>query len=359
MTSVVYYLPNIPDNSSTARYNHAKAISQFANSTVLITYLSKPPTEIAVRYDDVHVLKSDSPLVRAVQAKRITETSLNEADPGTGIYLTSFHYAPALSGWLSDHCWVLDVYDDPHQMIYRNPGTYHEISVRALVRILSRAARAVHTVHPATPHTFGKEKLYARNGATVDQINPRNLATDEGPLQGVYAGAKAGVKILIEGIAASSTDTTVDVYGAVDADNRRLATRLDVADQLNFHGQRAHEEVVDSIEQADVGFCLMTEKTDWYYAHPIKIGEYLAGGTIPIASAFPGVRQLTRDAGILIKPDPNEVTEALDTIATDDEIRHTLGERARERARTIDWRDERDWFAKQALLGTDCWRTGW
>jgi glycosyltransferase involved in cell wall biosynthesis len=126
---------------------------------------------------------------------------------------------------------------------------------------------------------------------------------------------------------------------------------------LNFHGPQPNKEVIDSIEQADVGFCLLTEETDWYYAHPIKIGEYLAGGTIPIASAFPGIQQLTRDAGILIKPDHNEVAEAIETIATDNELRHTLGERARERARALDWRDEREWFAKQALFGTDCWRS--
>jgi hypothetical protein len=98
MTAVAYYLPNIPDNPSTARYNHAVAIPDVADQAALITYPHEPPVAISSRYDSVRVLESEGIRRRASEATRFAEGFLSGSGDGDAIYLTTFHYAPALSG---------------------------------------------------------------------------------------------------------------------------------------------------------------------------------------------------------------------------------------------------------------------
>jgi len=353
MSCIAYYAPNVPDNPSTARYNHALAIAELADRSALITYRDKPARPVVGQYDAVKTVDAPGVQARAQQARTFADRFLDGSGADDGIYLTSFHYAPALSGWRSNSKWVVDVYDDPYQKIYRNPRSIHEIGVRLLGRMLDRADRAVHTVHPTTPHTFGKKQFFAVNGADVSHIKPSGRADDSGSLQGVCAGVKGGMDVLLRGLSKSDVDIELNVYGSLSHSDRRLASKLNVEEKVIFHGERDHTEVVETIEKADVGFCLLPEKTDWYYAHPIKIGEYLAGGTIPIASAYPGIRQLVRDTGILVEYDSIAIAESLTLISEQPRLRKRLHNRSRHRAEAVNWHDEREWFAKQVLFGND------
>jgi glycosyltransferase involved in cell wall biosynthesis len=162
------------------------------------------------------------------------------------------------------------------------------------------------------------------------------------------AGTKDGVSVLIRALSRASVDIPVDVFGAVSEEEIELATRLKVMNQLMFHGEKDHSAVVSAIESADIGFCLLGNRLDWRYAYPIRIGEYLAGGTVPLASGFPGIRHLTRDASVLVKYDPDALAEAIESI-TNDSWRRRLQSRARERAEEVSWNSERKWFAKQVM----------
>lgn len=353
MTSVAYYLPNIPDNASMARYNHALGIPKQAKRAALITYPEEPPKAVAKHYDRVHILDHAGVRDRAAEARRVGEEFLDGKRCDDALFLTTFHYAPALAGWRIEHDWILDVYDDPHQLRYHNGLSVHQLSVWALTRILQRADRAIHTVSPLTPHTFGQEQFFAVNGANVSTIEPLRSPDPSGSLRGVCAGVKGGCEFLLRGITHSDADVHLDVFGTVPESDRALSTELGLSNKITFHGVRDHSKVVERIQAADVGFCLFPDNTDWYYAHPIKIGEYLAGGTIPIASAYPGIRQLTRDSGMLVEYDPGAVAEALTELHERPELRDQLKARCRQRAESINWREEREWFAKQALFGSD------
>jgi glycosyltransferase involved in cell wall biosynthesis len=351
MKRVAYYLPNIPANPSTARYNHAVEVTDLADQATLITYPESPPEGIADRFSTVHVLESNGIRNRAIEARDIADTFLGEFNQRDAVYLTSFHYAPALSCRLSDNLWVVDVYDDPHQLRYHNPRSWHHLGVPVLTRLLKQSHRAVQTVHPSTSHTFGQGQFFALNGADVANIEPNSKSDASGPLKGVCAGVKGGLDVLLHGIATSTVDIEVDVFGAVSTANRALLSDLKLDNRVSLHGNCKHPLVVEAIQAADVGFCMFPNKTDWYYAQPIKIGEYLAGGTIPIASAYPGIRQLTRDSGMLVEYDSDAVAEALTELHERPELRERLRARCRQRAEAIDWREEREWFAKQALYG--------
>lgn len=351
MTNVAYYLPNIPDNASMARYNHALGISKQAKRAALITYPEEPPKAVAKHYDRVHILDPGGVRDRAAEARRVGEEFLDAKRCGDAIFLTTFHYAPALAGWRTEYDWILDVYDDPHQLRYHNGLSVHQLSVRGLTRLLHRADRAIHTVNPSTPHTFGRHQFFAVNGANVSMIEPYISPESSDPLQAVCAGVKGGCELLLRGIAHSDADVRLDVFGTATESEHALSTELDLDNKVAFHGVHNHSTVIEKIQAADVGFCLFPDKTDWYYAHPIKIGEYLAGGTIPIASAYPGIRQLTRDSGMLVEYDSDAVSEALTELYERPELRDRLKTRCRQRAEAIDWHDEREWFAKQALYG--------
>lgn len=353
MTAVAYYLPGIPPNRSVTRYNHALAVAEEADRSLLITYPDEPPVEITSKYDRVIILQPKGVFGRAKAASKNAEEFLSSGGQERPIFLTTFHYAPAIAGWLSNHFWVLDVYDDPHQTRYHNPWTIHEVGARSLEYILRIADRGVHTVHASTQHTYGKDRYFAMNGANCDEIQPRSDDNSNIQVRGVCAGVHGGMEILIRALANVEIPIQVDIYGDISDAERKLSNNFGVSNLLTFHGECNHSEVVAAVEKADVGFCLLPKKTDWYYAHPIKIGEYLAAGTIPIASAFPGIRQLTRDSGMLVEYDSDAVAETLTKLDERPGLRDRLQARCRQRAESIDWREEREWFAKQALYGDD------
>jgi glycosyltransferase involved in cell wall biosynthesis len=344
MAPVVYYLPNVTGVMSTTRYNHAVAIADLSTEATLLTYPDAPPAAVEAAFDRVVVLDSVLPPVRAWRASRIADRLL---DGRNGVYLTTFHYAPALSGFLSDQRWVLDVYDDPMQYVYNRDSRVQPITVRGLLSLLDRADRAVHTVHPSTPRTFSGDVRFAANGADVEGLDPSFDVGDT--LRLVHASSHdAGLEVTLEALAGVDADVRLDVYGDVPERHAARADALGIANAVAFHGSTDHGRVRRAVERADAGLCLLGDRPDWRYAHPIRIGEFLAAGTVSIASDLPGIRDLTRDAGVLVSPTPDAVERALARLADRSDLAARKS-RARERAERIPWREERRWFARQVL----------
>lgn len=340
MRDLAYYAPNIPAIASTTRYNHAVAIGEAADSGLLITYPEEPPEAIADLYANTVVLDSQNPLMRAAEACRLVESNLD----ANGVFLTTFHYAPAYAGWRAARRWVVDVYDDPHQYLYDNPRTYHQVCARALPLLLNRADRAVHTVHPSTPHTYSSDRRFAVNGAPTDLIEPNPQRERAGPIRAIWNSSHAaGLDIVLEGLSSSSVSVKLDVFG-VDVDESNFGSGLSV----RSHGRVPHQAVLDILTTADIGFCVLPKRLDWNYAFPIRIGEYLAGGVIPIASDFPGIRHLLRDVGVRTSPTAAGVASAIETVKSGGSVA-SMKRRARKRATEISWTKEREWFVSQVL----------
>jgi glycosyltransferase involved in cell wall biosynthesis len=99
---------------------------------------------------------------------------------------------------------------------------------------------------------------------------------------------------------------------------------------------------------ADIAYCVLPPRTDWRYAPPIKVGEALAGGTVPLLSDFPGNHQLAADAGEYVDPDENAITGRIDQLAglSDAEFR-AKGEAARARGEEVSWSKIRREFSRQ------------
>jgi len=241
------------------------------------------------------VLNPINPLQRARQGRQIAENRLSKEDSR---YLTTFHYAPALSGFLADRTWVLDVYDDPMQYVYNNPRSLHSVSARVLLQLLDRADRAVHTIHPATSRTFTDDRRFAINGAPTSVLNG-DVTTTEGPLQVVFASSReASVSLLLEAVQ-EIRSVEVDIYCELSREAQAL---VDEVGGVKTHGWQPHDTVIKTVELADIGFCVLPKRPDWYYSYPLRVGECLAGGTVPIVSDFPGSRDLVRSFGCTVNP---------------------------------------------------------
>lgn len=356
MTTVAYYIPNIPQNKSTTRYNHAYALPDFSKNTALITYDQNVARDIIRRYDKIFILDNKNFYLRTLEAKNYAEQFLDSQRSPENIFITTFHPSPALSGLLSKHYWVIDVFDSPHQLYYNNRNLRYRTLVFILTLILDKADRGVHTVHPGTPETFGDDVYYATNGAPFNNIYPNIQNNERKFLRGVCAGMKGDMTCILQAISNGSINIKLDVYGTVSASDKNLTSELNLDKHVTYHGSQPHDIVVEAIEQADVGFCILPQRPDWRYANPIRIGEYLAGGTIPIISPLPGSRELIRDAGICIRYDDSNLSKVLVALSNNIKLRTALQERARRRAKEIRWSRERSWFAKQAIFGENSWK---
>lgn len=346
MNRVAYYVPTVPDVWSTDRYQHALALTEAATHSLLIA--NNPlPEPLRSDADDFVVLTVDGTLAKAREAARQARNWL--ADDGT--YVTSYHYEAALSGLLADQRgvrWVPDVYETPAQYRLNQPRTYHQVTSRGLERVLAQADRAVHSFHPDTPYQYGRERRFLTNGSPVSQIDP--AYPDDDPLRMVWVGSPRldrGGEILVRALASAPAEYDVDVYGTTDQNVVELASELGVDDALTFHGWVSHAEALDAIQQATVGYAVLPPRTDWRYAPAIKIGEYLAGGTIPLVSDFPGSRYVADEAGQYVDPRWDSVAAGLaDIAAMSAPTRRDRMRESRERGEAIPWEHIRARFVE-------------
>ena len=355
MVEVVYYSPTVPSVRSTVRHVHADAVPTNVETATLVTE-SEPPTAVADQYDEVTVL--DGGVLRnARRAARTAEEAATDGPPT--LFLTTFHYGPALAGWLADVPWVVDVFDDPHQYAYNNPDSYHRITARLLRRLLDRADGAVHDSHHSGP-VLSDDPRYITEGCPTDLVEP-SFETPTDTLRCVWAGSPRldrGMDVLVDALASLDTPVVVDVYG--DSDAVAYADRHGVSDDLRFHGRTDHAEICSRIGSAHVGLCVLPDRPDWLHSSPLKVREYMAGGTIPICSDFPGMRLTAEATATYTEPTSEALAGTLERLLSlgrsDPEqfARKMRFARERAEARPLDTAGE--WFVRQAVssgLGID------
>lgn len=349
MAHVIYYSPTIPTVESTARYAHAAAFPDHVERTTLVTEQTPPPA-IEAAYDDVQILDGWT-LRKARRAASIADGTTGEDT----LYVTTFHYAPALSGFLADTNWVVDLYDDPHQYALNNPRSHHQLTARALSRVIGRADGVIHDYHPHAGRVLGSDPRFMVEGCPSDLIDPVFEPPEE-RLGCVWAGSPRmdrGMNPLLHALHEVEVPAHVDVYGDHEPEVTAMAERIGVTDAVTFHGQTEHGQVLEAIANAQVGLCVLPERSDWLYATPLKVREYMAGGTVPVTSPFPGMRRMAEGAAVYTDPDPSALAgtfETLDEIANDDENRFVEKmRRGRRRAEMLSLADTNEWFVRQCL----------
>lgn len=342
--SVAVYFPTIPETKATARFQHIIALLD-ASETVLVISNSKPPKEIQNRASEIKIV-SGGLLAKAQRARKIAKSHVGRG----GTYVTSFHYEAALSGYLASRDgvrWVADLFDAPVQYRLNNPGTHHEITSRGVEQFLHRAKVAVHSCSPETPFTFGRDGRFLSNGAPTTMVEPMFPNTDV--LSMAWVGSprmNRGGDILLEALNHVEAPIKVDVVGSNYEKVETRAQQMALNNQVTFHGRVPHDEALKITSEAHFGFCVLPDRPDWQYATPIKVGEYLAAGTIPLLSDFSGMHYMAGDAGQYMEPNPTALAAAIgDLNALDRERLIELHRITAQRADKIGWSKVRPIFS--------------
>lgn len=345
---IAYYVPTIPNVWSTDRYQHALGLMSTSDSGIIFTNESVPD-EIGCAASKVHTISGGG----LREAKKVAELA-NQYVSDNGTFVTSYHYEPALSGFLAQRKglrWVADIYETPAQYRLNNPYSHHQLSSRLLEQILSKSDRSVHSFHPETPYQYGSDRRFLTNGAPTTKVSPKYVTSN--PIRIVWAGSPRmdrGGRYLVKSLSEPSLKCQVDVYGNADEELKRFVGRQGVSDSIVFHGWSDHEQVLAAIRDATVGYGVLPPRTDWRYAPAIKIGEYLAGGTIPLVSTFPGSRYVAGEAGYYVDPSADSVRTSLSAIeeTSSSNLRYLMRE-ARHHAESISWEKIRNQFVSLVL----------
>lgn len=359
-SGIAYYVPLISNVWSTTRYQHALAIGNLKCETSLLVE-REPPEPLRSKFDHVHILSdpdmwsifpdriADSRIIEILSRPVRAATIARDRVGPSGVYVTSFHYIPALSGLLSDCQWVADVYDDPRQPLLTDPKAItHRARLPVLMSILNRADLGYNVLHPTAEKTFGKTIEYGINGAPIETITPAPKPSRP-PLKGVVVGKTApdqGLHLLIHALRSVEHSIHVDVYGEPFKESRQLAVTAGVDDMLTFHGWVEHDTVIEAIRGAHVGLSVLPPRLDWSVSYPIKVGEYLAAGTLPLVTDLPATRKLAGDTCFVVDPEPKQIASTLDELSIiDEETFQQYCQSCRDRAIEVNWSDERERFA--------------
>jgi len=342
---IAYYVPTIPNVWSTDEYQHSISLIENSKTSIIISN-NEIPEDIGRMATNTHVIKSDSVLRRAYIALDIVQDKLDD-----GVYVTSYPYESALSGLLAHKDgieWVPDIFETPAQYRLNNPKTYHQFTSRGLEIILDQSVDAVHSFHPDTPYQYGKNKKFLTNGSPVSKIQPKYPMEDN--LSVVWVGSPRldrGGEILIDALANINFELSVDIYGEIDNQLTQYARREGVHKYINSHGWVSNQKALNAIQHASVGYAVLPPRTDWKYAPAIKIGEYLAGGTIPLISDFPGSRYVADQAGVYVQPSGKMVSAKLRKLHQESKDRRKKRMlQARRRGEKIAWNKIRAKFAR-------------
>ena len=185
------------------------------------------------------------------------------------------------------------------------------------------------------------------DGARLTPTGPRPLRT-LAPFTVAYAGhlyAWKGVDVLLEAIA-----RVPDVQGLVigghekEADIGRLkslATRLGIGNRITFTGHLPPSAVPGQLQQADVlSLPNPASVISTYSTSPLKLFEYMAAGTVIVASNLPAIREvLTHEVNaLLVTPgDPDALAAGIARLAADSPLRQQLGDAARTAVAEYSW----------------------
>ena len=186
------------------------------------------------------------------------------------------------------------------------------------------------------------------NGVNTERITPAEgrgrlgdgIRQEHGPVRIGFVGTLKpwhGTDRLIAACAGLVGDFRVDIVGhgpEAEALENQVRT-LGLGGRVRFHGALAPEAVPEALREFDIAVAPYPAGENYF--SPLKVYEYLAAGLPVVASAVGAIPGVLADTGAAILTDPADtadLTDALQRLIDDAELRATMGQRAREEALT-------------------------
>lgn len=133
-----------------------------------------------------------------------------------------------------------------------------------------------------------------------------------------------------------------------DGPDREIVERgVEAHDNVYYPGAFEYELMPGFLAHADVGFCIMDAE------QPLKIGEYGAAGLVTITREGELSERFGEEAVYVVEPTGDGVTDALETIGADEQLRTQYVENLRAAVKSVGWDDIADEYAEmiRAVVG--------
>lgn len=143
-----------------------------------------------------------------------------------------------------------------------------------------------------------------------------------------------GIDLLINGLAKVSADTPLHTFviggnAAMVEHYRKLAAQLGITDRVTFMGARSVDALGAYLAQADI---LLSPRTLGQNT-PMKIYSYMQSGKVILATDIRSHTQaLDATCALLVEPEPAALAAGIERLATDPQLRKSLGEAAHAKA---------------------------
>lgn len=179
-----------------------------------------------------------------------------------------------------------------------------------------------------------------------DERGEGGCSTWDEPLTVTYVGSLGtarGLAHVIEALADCPRDFEFHVAGSGTAEYvaamQRRAAELGVADRVVWHGRIPHEDVPAVLADADVAISPLENTESYRISFPAKLLEYMAAGSVVVASDIPPHRRLISDGqnGVLYDGSATDLCDTLERCVGNPETMADIESRATETAREYDW----------------------
>lgn len=142
-----------------------------------------------------------------------------------------------------------------------------------------------------------------------------------------------GADVLVRAMASVDAHLVMIGSGPLEGRLREIAAAHGMTDRITFLGPQSDEDLVAWYHAADV-FCLPSVARSEAFGL-VQIESHASGTPVVSTSLTTGVPYANADGltGLVVPPgDERSLAQALSTLVDDSELRHRLGEQARERA---------------------------
>lgn len=313
-----------------------------------------------------------------VMARTSAQTGYTSCTAFTGRLLRSGPYAPADQISLPLHLakWGVDVYHATNFMMpLWKPGrekrvvTIHDLIpllyrdhaprskknrlypvYRRLITRVAESADAIISVSESTRGDIIKHLLpegEAKIAVIHEGVNPVFRPVDRPARAGVeflFVGRRDPYKNLpmliqsLHDVRRQGHDARLRIIGGDDPrypEARELANRLNLGDAVHWSGYVPDRELLDAYQQTDV-FVLPSR----YEGFGLPVLEAMACGTPVICSNTSSLPEVAGDAALLIDPSaPATLTEAMEQLMREPDLRKTLSDKGLARAAQFTWEE--------------------
>ncbi|MGD0114513.1 MAG: glycosyltransferase [Dehalococcoidia bacterium] len=270
-------------------------------------------------------------LIHAPRVSRLVRSL--EPDLVHALHLTSYGFLAAFAGVhpLITSVWGTDVLEAPRLTPFH--GFITRYALARADRVTATGMRLAEATLPYVPQ--GKDVAVVPYGVDLDRFSARERAGGESLVVGSVGrlSAEKGLKYLLEAMATfAREEPRARLLLAGDGPERRalerLASRLGLADRMEFVGEVAHEQVPEVLARMDV----FAMPSTWE-GFGVAALEAEAMEVPVVASNIHGIPDVVDDgvSGILVPPkDIDALSLALVRLLRDGEERRRMGRAGRE-----------------------------